>query len=89
MKHFAIVVSGKVQGVFYRASTKEQAESLDIKGFVRNEPNGDVYIEAEGADDSIDKFIKWCHQGPSRAVVNSVKLTEKNLEGYPSFEVKR
>jgi acylphosphatase len=89
MKHFAIIVSGRVQGVFFRASAKEQADLFDIKGFVRNEFNGDVYIEAEGSDYSMDSFIKWCHQGPPTAIVSSVKLIEKNLEGYTSFEVRR
>lgn len=57
MKHYNITVSGKVQGVFYRASTKEKAEQLGIKGFVRNQSDGTVYIEAEGEVSQLDAFI--------------------------------
>jgi acylphosphatase len=64
MKHFNIHVSGKVQGVFFRASAKEQADKTNIKGFVRNEPSGDVYIEAEGDDNELKSFLQWCKHGP-------------------------
>ncbi len=89
MKHLAIVVSGRVQGVFYRASAKEQADVLGIKGFVRNEPNGNVFIEAQGDDDSISKFVEWCRKGPKRAEVDSLMLTEKNPEVFDAFEIRR
>jgi len=57
MRHLNIRVSGKVQGVFFRASTKEQADQLGVKGFVRNEPNGDVYIEVEGDEEKLKIFF--------------------------------
>ncbi len=71
MKHVNIRVSGKVQGVFFRASTKEQADQLGVKGFARNEPNGDVYIEAEGEEDKLNLFLEWCARGPSKARVEN------------------
>jgi acylphosphatase len=89
MKHFKISVSGKVQGVFFRVSTKEQADLLGIKGFVRNEPNGDVYIEAEGEEGNLQDFLKWCGHGPSRAHVDNLKIEEGLLKDFVRFEVSR
>lgn len=76
LKHFNITVFGKVQGVFFRASTVEIAKQLCLSGFVRNLPDGNVYIEAEGEEKQIAKFVKWCHQGPTRAVVSKVDISE-------------
>jgi acylphosphatase len=89
LKHFKIIVSGNVQGVFYRASAKEKADELGIKGFVRNEPNGDVYLEAEAEEDMLYKFIKWCNLGPSRANVKRIEALPGEVVGFTSFEIKR
>ena len=89
LKHFKIIVSGKVQGVFYRACAKEKADEWDIKGFVRNEPNGDVYIEAEAEEDVLYKFIKWCNMGPARAKVDRIEAIPGELFGFTSFDIKR
>jgi acylphosphatase len=89
MKHFAIRVSGKVQGVFFRASTKEEADKLGIKGFVRNENNGDVYIEAEGEENPLLKFLKWCEHGPGRARVDNIQVEEGPIKNFKHFEVSR
>lgn len=89
LKHLKIIVSGKVQGVFYRASAKEKADEWNIKGFVRNEPNGDVYIEAEGEEDMLYKFIKWCNIGPARAKVEKIEAIPGDLMGFTSFMIKR
>lgn len=89
MKHFSVTVTGRVQGVFFRASTKEKADQLGIKGFVRNEPDGSVYIEAEGDDESLKKFINWCHQGPPHAKVSQVLTKEKGVVNFSSFEIRR
>lgn len=78
-----------MQGVFFRASTKEQADQLGIKGFVRNEPNGDVYIEVEGDEEKLKVFSDWCKRGPNRARVDSVKVEEADLKNFISFEVRR
>jgi acylphosphatase len=87
MKHIDITIKGKVQGVFYRASTKAVADQLGVKGFVKNEPNGDVSIAAEGDDISLDMFLDWCKEGPERAVVASVENHEGELKNYRNFEV--
>lgn len=88
-QHFNITVKGKVQGVFYRASTKQMADLLAIKGFVQNEPNGNVYIEAEGDDELLVKFVQWCQHGPENAVVEHVSVTDGPLQVFDSFEVRR
>ena len=82
-----IHVSGKVQGVFFRASAKDEADQLGVKGFVRNELNGDVYIEAEGEDDQLKLFLEWCRRGPRRASVENVDVEEAELKNFVSFEV--
>ncbi len=89
MKHLSIRVSGKVQGVFFRASAKEQADKLGVKGFVCNEPNGDVYIEAEADEERMKLFMQWCTQGPRNARVDKVHSEESLLKNYDSFEVSR
>jgi acylphosphatase len=88
-KHFVIKVSGRVQGVFYRASTAEVAEQLGLRGFVRNEPNGAVYIEVEGDEEQLDQFVTWCEQGPRLAKVDTVDIEEAPLVGFKTFEVRR
>jgi acylphosphatase len=88
-KAYAIIVSGRVQGVFYRASTHQKASELGLKGFVRNEPNGDVYIEAEGDEQVVQNLISWCKQGPPRARVDHVDVKEIPVKGYDAFEVRR
>jgi acylphosphatase len=89
MKHFNITVLGKVQGVFYRASTKAQADLLGVKGFVQNESNGDVYIEAEADEKIMHHFLEWCKQGPSRARVDELKTEEAALKKFSTFEVRK
>jgi len=89
LKHFKIIISGKVQGVFYRACAKEKADELGVKGFVRNESNGDVYIEAEAEEDVLYKFIKWCNLGPARAMVDHIESIPGELTGFTRFDIKR
>ena len=88
-KHLDIIVTGQVQGVFYRASTKAVADQLGVKGIVSNEPNGNVFIEAEGDSISLDMFLDWCKEGPEHANVISVQSHEGELKNYRNFEVVR
>jgi acylphosphatase len=88
-RHVNIRVTGKVQGVFYRATAKDVADKLGVKGFVRNESDRTVYLEAEGEPGSIEKFIDWCKQGPPRAAVSNVEVTDGALRSFPNFEVRR
>lgn len=87
IKHLNITVKGKVQGVFYRKSTKAVADQLGVRGFVLNEPNGDVYIEAEADNTFLDMFLEWCSEGPQDAEVNAVESHEGELKNYRNFEV--
>jgi len=87
MQHLNITIKGKVQGVFYRASTKAVADQLGVKGSVKNLPGGDVFIEAEGDKMSLDMFLDWCHEGPEDAEVTSVESNEGELKNYRNFEV--
>lgn len=87
MKHINIKIRGKVQGVFFRASTKAVADQIGIKGFVKNEKDGSVYVEAEGTPVLLDMFTAWCHEGPEKAKVENVEVSEGELKNYRNFEV--
>lgn len=89
MKHLIILVSGKVQGVFFRASAKEVAEQLNIKGFAQNQPDGNVCIEAEGNEDTLKQFVDWCKTGPPRAQVTHMDIQEGAVQNFERFEIKR
>ncbi|MES2558272.1 MAG: acylphosphatase [Bacteroidota bacterium] len=89
MKHYNITISGKVQGVFFRKYTVEQAEQLSLKGFVRNEPNGDVYCEVEGEEELLNKFETWCWRGSPFSKVEKVVRTEGGIQHFPSFLIRR
>ena len=86
--HHTLIIRGKVQGVFYRASARQKAEALNITGFAKNLPDGSVLIEAEGEQDSLEEFALWCKKGPSQAEVKEVTVNKKELTGYLSFTIK-
>ncbi|WP_420576316.1 acylphosphatase [Ekhidna sp.] len=71
-----IKVTGRVQGVFFRASTKEKADELGVKGWVRNEPDGSVLIEAEGEEFKMNEFREWCSIGPPAAHVKDILVKD-------------
>jgi acylphosphatase len=87
MEHVNITVRGKVQGVFFRKSTQEKAYELQISGYVQNERDGSVYIEAEGEKEKIDEFIEWCKKGPKNAEVTEIKTRNGNFQNYEDFEI--
>lgn len=87
--HYQITVSGKVQGVFYRAFTQTEAIKLGINGFVKNESNGDVYLEAEGREEQLKKLIDWLWKGPDRAIVKDIKIAAGELKNYNDFIIKK
>jgi acylphosphatase len=89
MKALRITVNGRVQGVFFRASAKEVADQLNVKGFAQNQPDGSVYIEAAGADENLSRFVEWCRQGPPRAQVRHVDVRESELKNVERFEIRR
>ena len=89
MKHYKIWVTGIVQGVYFRASAREKTGTLELKGFVRNEADGSVYLEAEGSPEQLEALLQWCKQGPPHAKIESVASQEGNFVGYKSFEIAR
>ncbi|MGI5828487.1 MAG: acylphosphatase [Patescibacteria group bacterium] len=86
-KHFNIHVKGRVQGVGFRMSAKQKAQILEINGFVRNEPDGSVYIEAEGNSENLREFIAWCKQGPRFSEVDKIDVKEGTLQNYENFTI--
>jgi len=89
MKHFNIIITGKVQGVGFRETTKIIANQMSVNGFVRNEKDGSVYIEAEADDIFLEEFVNWCHEGPDRSRVEDVSVSEGEVKNYLNFEVLR
>ena len=88
-KHLNIKITGKVQGVWYRGSTKRKAEALGLVGFVRNEPDGSVYAEVEGNENDLKTLVKWCKEGPPLAKVISVETEEAEMKNFTEFVVQR
>lgn len=89
MKHWNIRVTGRVQGVFFRASARDVARGLGLNGFVRNEPDGSVYIEAEGGERDLSQFEDWCRKGPPHAQVSDLQIKEGTVQNFRDFTVKR
>ena len=85
--HRKIRVRGKVQGVYFRAYTQQKALELGVRGIVKNEPDGSVYIEAEGDENSMNSFFSWCKQGPPAAIVKDVESETGELKNYTSFDI--
>jgi acylphosphatase len=89
MIHRNIRVKGRVQGVYYRASTVDMAKSLGLKGFVMNEPSGSVYMEVEGEDQQVNAIIEWAKKGPPMAQVGALDVSEGGIVGFKTFEIRR
>ena len=85
----SIRVYGRVQGVWFRASTKNKADQLGLTGNVRNMPDGSVYIEVCGSQPELDTFIAWCHEGPELARVDRLETQEIGSLSTHSFDVIR
>lgn len=68
-----LIVRGRVQGVWYRGSAREEAQRLSLRGFARNRADGSVEILAQGPVTAIERFVAWCHKGPPLARVTSVE----------------
>ncbi|MGZ8907485.1 MAG: acylphosphatase [Methylobacter sp.] len=89
MRKVKILVSGRVQGVYFRLFTQNKAKQFNIKGSATNLPDGRVEIIAEAGSLAIEKFVKWCHKGPITARVDHVEITELQPgELLTSFEIK-
>lgn len=90
MKTFLIVVSGKVQGVYYRQSAKQKALELGISGTVQNLRDGSVLLIATGATEQLNKLVDWCRQGPPAAKVTGVQVQEEEeAREFIGFTIQR
>lgn len=83
-----VFVSGRVQGVGYRYSTVNEAQRLGVNGWVRNLPDGRVEAVFEGSRKLVEEIIRWCHKGPTAAVVKDVAVEYEELEGFGRFETR-
>jgi acylphosphatase len=84
-----VYVSGRVQGVFFRASTREAATRFGLKGWVRNLRDGRVEAIFEGTEDDANRMLAWCQHGPSGAIVNRVEEAWEEATGeFSGFEVR-
>ncbi|MEW6095964.1 MAG: acylphosphatase [bacterium] len=84
-----VYISGYVQGVFFRAYTRDEALKLGITGWVRNLADGRVEAVFEGDQLQVEKIISWCHKGPPPARVRNVELNYETYTGeFPTFEIK-
>ncbi|GAB3831827.1 acylphosphatase [Hymenobacter jeollabukensis] len=89
LEHRTFRIHGRVQGVFFRQSAKEQADRLGLHGYARNNPDDTVSIEAEGPTEALAALEAWCRQGPPRARVERVEAADGPVRGYAGFEVRR
>ncbi len=88
MKRAHLIISGRVQGLFFRARTKAMADSLGLTGWVRNLRDGSVEAVFEGGDAAVGQAVEWCRKGPSYAVVEHVSRREEPYTGeFEGFKV--
>ena len=87
MKAYKIYVRGKVQGVFFRASTLQKAKSLSLKGIVKNCDNKGVEIIAEGKFENLIALIEWCKKGPAGSIVSDVAFNETIIQNFSEFKI--
>ena len=82
-----LVIEGRVQGVGYRYSAKMEAESLGIRGSVQNLPDGSVFVTAQGDNDAMDNFVRWCYEGPPSAIVSNIEKVHGKTEEFSEFRI--
>lgn len=84
-----VIISGMVQGVFFRYETRMRAQSLGLSGWVMNRRDGKVEAVFEGPKDAVESVVRWCHKGPSGAVVSDVNVKREPFTGeFKGFSVK-
>lgn len=89
IKQLKVNIKGNVQGVNFRKSVLEKAKQLDIKGIVKNEASGDVYMEAVGEESALEALLAFCKEGPPAAQVDKVLVEEHDqlTENYEKFQI--
>jgi acylphosphatase len=86
-KRVKVLVSGRVQGVFFRAECAQRARQLELGGSARNLPDGRVEAVFEGDDDAIDRMVRWCREGPPLARVEAIRVEEEAPKGESDFRI--
>ena len=89
MKTNQIRVTGKVQGVYFRASAKQKAQNLGVNGYIKNESDGSVMLEVEGDDEAVNYMTNWCKQGPALARVKNIVVKNEAARNFVSFDIKK
>ena len=89
MKSLGIHIQGRVQGVWFRKYTRDEAVKLGLSGFVRNEPDGSVYAEVSGPSEMVDRFVSWCHQGSPMSHVEWVDVSNMEKIHTGEFNIRR
>ncbi|MBO9681839.1 MAG: acylphosphatase [Flavisolibacter sp.] len=84
-----LIIKGRVQGVFFRATAKDVADEIGVRGWVKNTEEGDVEIVASGTDEQLQKFMSWCKRGPRKAIVTGLAATPMPDEDFNNFTVVR
>ena len=83
-----VLVSGRVQGVYYRATTRETAQDQGVDGWVKNLDDGRVEAVFEGDEGDVEAMVEFCHEGSNRANVTDVEVTSEDPRGLDGFEVR-
>ena len=83
-----VVVTGRVQGVWFRDSCREQARGEHVAGFARNRADGSVEVELEGPEPAVERMVAWCRTGPARARVDAVAVERIAPVGEPGFRIR-
>lgn len=86
-KRISLIITGKVQGVGYRYSVKLKAESMAIRGYVRNQLDGSVFVTVQGENTAVENFVKWCYEGFSAALVRGVEKIPGSIEDFSEFKI--
>ncbi len=84
---YKLTIKGRVQGVAFRKYTKRQADKIGLKGFVKNQPDGSVYVEAEGSEEALDQFLLWCYEGSPLARVDHVEVKKGAFNNFADFVI--
>lgn len=89
IKTVHLVIKGKVQGVYYRASARDKARKAGLTGWVQNTHIGDVEMMVTGEEQALGQFIMWCKSGPPNAIVEGVIVKDISFIHFDRFEIKR
>ncbi|HZI69378.1 MAG: acylphosphatase [Ginsengibacter sp.] len=89
MKTVQVLISGKVQGVFFRDSARKVANKLGVTGWIKNRPDEKVEAMVSGMEKEVQAFVEWCRSGPERAEVEEVLVSEKEQTHFERFEIVR